>query len=248
MSNKALNYILVRNKLKNCKGFFPRTLPSQRYNRKLLIERLAAKGGYRRSEYEGVLREFEDTVEEVLREGGSVLLDGFVKFMPKIKGAFATSREKFSRDRHSIEVEAVASRKLSERVIKGLKVERVEQRHLGATISGLSSEQGDGIISPDYPNRLKGVKLAPQGYKIVGVSLQAARGSDASQVMIGLEGIYVVEQSARKILFNFRRNFILPEALEGERELMLKVNYYNEENGLKGESNSIHLLWGEHDE
>lgn len=246
MANKpaksALPYILVRNKLKNCEGFFPRTVPGLNYNREDFLDRLAEGGAFKRSLFEGMLSEMESTIEHILSSGGTINLAGFLKIRPRIKGSFDSYSEPFNRSKHSIEVEATVSKKFSKKVALKTYVERVDGSPPGATITTLSSERGIKELCPYYINTIAGSGLMPKDYSLTGLSLESAGSTQKRwQLDIPLESLNIAKMSAKSISFFFRREFVWPDYVRRDRGFLLSLNYYNSELDLPNRTNSFYV-------
>lgn len=246
MPGKCLRYILVENKMKNCTGFFPRTVPANRYNRGDLINRMAEMSSFQPSTCEGMMRLFEEALTSMLREGSSVKLDDFLTIMPRVKGSFESVREPFHRSKHSIELEATVSNKFEQIVTTGMYVERTEPLHYGATISELISDKGAGVLCPDYTNEIDGVKLAPAGYAVTGLTLQAADGESLGKpIIVGLDDLYIASHKPKSLLFSFRRHYTLPEEVAKAEWVELYINYFNSTLGKSARSGHCYVKPGQ---
>lgn len=246
MSGKCLRYILLKNRMKNCTGYFPRTVPTNRYSRGDLINRMAEMSSFRASTCEGVMRLFEEALTAMLREGSSVKLDDFLTIMPRVKGSFENVREPFDRSRHSIVLEATVSNRFEQIVTTGMYVERTDPLHDGATIRELISDKGVGVLCPDYTNTIGGVKLAPAGYSVTGITLQVVdKESSSRPLMVGLDALYIASHKPKSLLFSFRRHFTLPEEFVKAEWVELHINYFNNALGKSARSGHCYVKLGQ---
>lgn len=240
-----LNYILVDNKLKNGKGYMPRTVTAINYDRKELIKRMARSNtDCSIGKYERFFRDLEETMLQVLAEGGSLKLGEYIKISPVVRGRFDKIDEPFHRSKHKIDVVAKVSTALVKEVAMELSVERVDQRSKVADLRELRSGAGKNIAELHGINTITGGRLKPRGDRLAGLTLHYRYDIDR-KVTIPVEELNIASYSGGKLIFGFHHTFKLPPQLAGEEELVIRLEFYSEAKKRHYHSSQLAVKWSE---
>lgn len=246
--NKAgkVKYSLDDNRLKNGKGYIPKTVLGKKYTKQELIARMSsANNGSTTGQYEGFFRDLESTLGQIIQEGGSAMIGDFVRIKPVVKGSFERLAEPFNPRKHRIDVVATVTRAFVRDTTSEMTAERVEARHREvADLRAVNSALGTNILCPYYVNTILGSTLIPKGCILKGFTLSPLN-RELSPFFIAEESIKISQERPKEILFCFSRHLNIPAELFQAGELSLNLDYIREETQMPLKSNAITVTLGE---
>ncbi|MBN2546354.1 MAG: hypothetical protein JXB50_11195, partial [Spirochaetes bacterium] len=207
---KTLNYYLFESPLTKGK-FMARTILVNNYTDQQLIDEMKKKNnGISETGVRETLKLMVETARELLAQGISVNVPGFLKISPSVKGSFDTADESFNPARHWVGINCTVSSAFVEDFQKDVTVERSSRpKNWPDIISVTDTETGESYLQTEYATQIIGENLLSVEYELDAVIL-ASRTDENQIAIIERDMLGVVSHKAKELIFTIRKSFIVP--------------------------------------
>jgi len=183
---------------------------------------------YSLNDIKGVLKLMVRTASEVLANGNSILIPGFLRISPSVKGLFDADDEGFTSSKHKIGINCTVSPAFAESIEKQITVEKIKKPDSWPKIKSITDNiSKSNVINRKCSNKIKSSNMAVVGHEFAGLAI-TCKADLTKKVPVELSHVDIIKHSQNELVFSIYSDFIAPDWLVNDAEILIQLRYKNE--------------------
>jgi len=222
-----LKFFLLQNPKAGGK-YMPNTKHSGKYSLKGFLEYVSKRNrDIPINTFRDVFQAMTDSVKEILSDGSTITIPGFIRISAAVKGEFGSYDESFDKKKHGIGINCTVLPDFTAKVGDGIKIKKIPVPGRYPLIERVFEyETKRNALHRDYANRISGNYFRQKCYRFTGMDIICISGMEKT-LHLEKDDINIIKQGGKEILFTFKRNFAFPDWLANETGIFISLIFKN---------------------